>query len=82
MITTEWPEVTDVLDPVRVWPPEKRVTLAHRILQSVSDTEPTPRKAGYWAAEVIAALQMPQPAPDDAIVKRWIAEGRLEKYGT
>ena len=82
MITTEWPEVTDILDRVRVWPPEKRVTLAHRILQSISDAEPTPRKAGYWAAEVIAALQMPQPAPDDATVKRWIDEGRLEKYGT
>lgn len=82
MITTEWPEVTDILDRVRVWPPEKRVTLAHRILQSVSDAEPTPGKAGYWAAEVIAALQMPQPAPDDATVKRWIVEGRLEKYGT
>jgi hypothetical protein len=25
---------------------------------------------------------MPQPAPDDVTVKRWIAEGRLEKYGT
>ncbi len=82
MITTEWPDVTDILDRVRAWPPEKRVNLAHRILESVSDAESTPRQPGYSAAEVIAALQMPQPAPDDATVKRWIDEGRLEKYGT
>lgn len=82
MITTEWPDVTDILDRVRAWPPEKRVTLAHRILESVSDAAPTPRQPGYSAAEVIEALQMPQPAPDDAAVKLWIAEGRLEKYGT
>jgi len=82
MITTEWPELTDILDRVRAWPPEKRVTLAHRLLDSVSDAEPAPRQPGYWAAEVIEALQMPQPAPDDAAVKRWIDEERLEKYGT
>lgn len=82
MITTEWPDVNDILDRVRAWPPEKRVTLAHRILESASDAEPTPRQPGYSAAEVIAALQMPQPAPDDPTVKRWIDERRLEKYGT
>ncbi len=53
MITIEWPELTDILERVRAWPPEKRVTLAHRILESVSDAEPGPRQSGYWAAEAI-----------------------------
>lgn len=40
-----------------------------------------PRPRGYSAAEVIAALQSPQPAPNDETVKRWIDEYRMDKYG-
>jgi hypothetical protein len=81
MITAESPEVTEILERVRDWPPETRVTLARRILASVPRPDRPAPRSGYWAAEVIAALQMPQPAPDDATVKRWIEEERMEKYG-
>ena len=83
MTVAETAEFTDILDRVTSWPPERRITLARRVLESV-DTSPAsqgPRR-GYSAAEVIALLNMPQPAPDDATVKRWTDERRIEKYGT
>jgi hypothetical protein len=82
MITAESPEVTDILTRVSAWPSEARAALARRILAGLRHPDRAARRSGYWAAEVIAALRMPQPAPDDATVKRWIAEGRQEKYGT
>ena len=82
MITTESPEVTDILTRVSAWPSEARAALARRILASLRPPDRAGPQSGYWSAEVIAALHMPQPAPDDATVKRWIGEERMEKYGT
>jgi hypothetical protein len=81
MITAESPEITDLLKRVSEWPPQARATLARRILETVESPGSSPRRSGYWASEVIAALEMPQPAPDDAAVKRWVEDRRMEKYG-
>ena len=74
---------TDILGRITSWPPELRITLARRVLESV-ETSPSSQvtRRRYSAAEVITRLKMPQPAPDDATVKRWIDEHRMEKYGT
>lgn len=42
---------------------------------------PTQGKRGYTADEVIALLQMPQPAPDDAECQQILEEELLRKYG-
>ena len=83
MIAAEMAEFTDILGRITSWAPELRITLARRVLESVETSAPsqTPRR-GYSAAEVITLLNMPQPAPDDATVKRWLDEHRMEKYGT
>ena len=39
------------------------------------------QKRGYSAEEVHQHLQIKGPAPDDATVKQWIDEHRMEKYG-
>jgi hypothetical protein len=63
-----------------------RIALARRILQTVEDvgaSEPrASRPPGYSAAEIKSMLKIEKPAPDDATVKQWIEEQRLEKYGT
>ena len=83
MIIAETPEFTDILGRITSWPPELRITLARRVLESV-ETSPSSQvtRRPCSAAEVITRLKMPQPAPDDATVKRWIDEHRMEKYGT
>lgn len=81
MINAESPEVTEILTRVSAWPSEARAALARRILAGLRPPHHAAPGSGYWAAEVIAALRMPQPAPDDATVKRWIDEERMEKYG-
>ncbi len=83
MLVAETPEFTDILGRITSWPPELRITLARRVLESV-ETSPSSQvtRRRLSAAEVIARLKMPQPAPDDASVKRWIDEHRMEKYGT
>ena len=40
---------------------------------------PIPR--GPSAAEIAAMFKTDKPAPDDATVKQWIDEHRMEKYG-
>jgi len=82
MTPTETPDFNAVLGHITAWPPEVRITLARRILESVESrpaSQATPR--GYSAAEAIALVNSQQPAPDDDTVSRWVNEHRMEKYG-
>jgi hypothetical protein len=83
MVAAETAEFTETLDRITSWPPEIRITLARRVLESVESPAASqgPRR-GYLAADVISLLNMPQPAPDDATVRGWIDEHRREKYGS
>jgi hypothetical protein len=77
-------EIVEVLHRVRSWPQPMRISLARQILQSVEDSTEdglhiSPR--GQSAAEVLALLKTNKPAPDDATVRQWIDEHRMEKHG-
>ena len=85
MTISETSEITSVLERVQSWPAPMRIALAHQILETVTaagelnTSSKQPR--GYSAEEVRAMLKIDKPAPDDATVKQWIEEHRLEKYG-
>ena len=86
MSNAEATDLTDVLDRVKTWPTTLRITLAHKILESLDNAEapaasPHPNTRGFSAAEVQGLLKTDRPAPDDETVKRWIDEHRMEKYG-
>jgi hypothetical protein len=79
-MTNNESEVVEILHRVESWPQTMRISLARQILQSLEEGQrQTPR--GQSAAEVLALLKSDKPAPDDATVKKWLDEHRLEKYG-
>ena len=83
MSATEANEIADIIERVAVWPAPMRIALARRILETLEEVAPsspnTPR--GPSAAEVGAMFRTDKPAPDDATVKQWIGEHRMEKFG-
>jgi hypothetical protein len=85
MSTIEAAELTDVLNRVKTWPTTLRITLAHKILESLDKAEPSAVPAngrGLSAAEMHGLLRTDRPPPDDETVERWIDEHRMEKFGT
>jgi hypothetical protein len=85
MSVTETIDIAEVVSRVRTWPAGMRIELARRILETLESppvNEPRPeRPRGPTAAEVAAMFKTDKPAPDDATVKQWIDEYRMEKYG-
>jgi len=74
MSTAEATELTDVLNRVKTWPTTLRITLAHKILESLDHAEapaapPRPKTRGLSAAEVQGLLKTDRPPPDDETVK-------------
>ncbi len=77
-------EITDVLQRVQAWPVVMRMALARQILQSTetSTTEDgPPKQRGVSAQELRQISKRVGTPPDDATVKRWLHEHRMEKYG-
>jgi hypothetical protein len=74
-------ELKEVLERVEHWPPALRIHLARRLLESVDVRDSESPRRGWTAAEAMAVVNSRQPAPDDATVKQWIDEHRMEKYG-
>lgn len=85
MIPVETKEIADLVQRVQSWPPPMRIALARRILETLEsppEQEPPPKlPRGPTAAEIAAMFKTDKPAPDDATVKQWIDEHRMEKYG-
>ena len=82
MTVAETNDIAEVVQKVRSWPAGMRIVLARRILETLEGTDaPARLPRGPSAAEVVALLKAEKPAPDDATVKQWIDEHRMEKYG-
>jgi hypothetical protein len=85
MNAAETVEIAEVVQRVQSWPAPMRIAVARQILETLEGpaapalTPELPR--GPSAAEVAALLKTDKPAPDDATVKQWIADHRMEKYG-
>ena len=65
MTSVEHQEISEVVARVAAWPPAERIKLAQKILETVETPSDKRSSRGYSAAEVIALMQSPQPAPDD-----------------
>jgi hypothetical protein len=85
MTIGETNQIADVVRRVQDWPAPMRVALARRILETLEsppvEQPPAERPRGPTAAEIAAMFKSDKPAPDDATVKQWIDEYRMEKYG-
>ena len=81
MTVSQVSEYTDVLEKVRSWPPEMRLTLAEDLLRSLHPVVRPNGRRGIPAEQVRGIGAGKGPPPDDETVKRWIGEHRLEKYG-
>jgi hypothetical protein len=86
MSTAEATELKDILNRITAWPTTLRITLAHKILESLDTVEaqaatPTPKTRGLSAAEVRGLITTDRPPPDDETVECWIDQHRMEKYG-
>lgn len=84
MNATETDEIVGIVRRVESWPEAARITLARRILETLekpraSQLPPVPR--GPSAAQIAEQFKTDKPAPDDATVKEWIDQYRVEKYG-
>jgi hypothetical protein len=85
MTIAEANDIADVVQKVRSWPAGMRIALARCILETLESAPPAEAPAGLprgpSAAEVAALFKTDKPAPDDATVKQWIDEHRMETYG-
>ena len=73
-------EINSILKSVEAWTSEDRVALAYQILRDMrkKTRDDAPRKTLDRALGVAKGTS---PPPDDATVKKWIAEHRLRKHG-
>lgn len=86
MNPAEMRELYEMMKTIRTWEPARRLTLIHRVLDTL-ETEINARSAspgkprGRSGAEIRADLETDRPAPDDETVQQWIDEHLMEKYG-
>ncbi len=85
MTTVETKQIVELVQRVQNWPPPMRLALARRILETLEgppiEQQPAERPRGPTAAEIAAQFKSVRPAPDDATVKQWIDDYRMQKYG-
>jgi hypothetical protein len=83
MSTAETLEIAEVVQRVRSWPTVMSIALAWQILETLEGPPGPPSNlpCGLSSAEVAALMKTDKPAPDDTMVKQWIADYRMEKYG-
>lgn len=82
MSATMQQEITEILQRVRQWTPEQRLVLAERLLSSLHDDFRPADRRGLPPERVRGLAATGQSPPDDDTVRQWVAEQRLEKYGT
>jgi len=85
MTSGETNQIADMVQRIQSWPSPMRIALARRILETLENPPvqqpPLERPHGPTAAEIAVMFKAEKPAPDDATVKQWIDEHRMEKYG-
>ena len=73
-------EIDTIIAQVTPWPMEERMALAHQILHDLRQQkrQPAPRRTLERAMGIAGGVSAP---PDDATVRQWIEEHRLQKHG-
>ena len=70
-----------VLEQVRAWPADARLSLAEDLLRTLHQDVRTTLPRGVPVEQVLGTAAGKGPPPDDETVRRWIEEYRLEKHG-
>jgi hypothetical protein len=82
MNTVEARELTGVLNRVKSWSLELRITLARCILETLERTTVTTQSQTNRSVRSLIGIGAgDSPPPDDEAVRQWIEEHRMEKYG-
>ena len=73
-------EIDTIIAQVTPWPMEERVALAYQILSDIGKQtrQPAPRRTLERALGIAGGASAP---PDDAMVRQWVEEHRLQKHG-
>jgi hypothetical protein len=82
MMTTVPPsDYSMILQQVRAWPSELRLSLAEALLQSLHSDLESNGNRGVPVERIRGIAAGNSPPPDDETIRKWIEEHRLEKYG-
>jgi len=81
MTATQSRELADVVNRVKDWPLDMRISLARRILETVEMPAILEPPRTLSLDQVIGILKTEAPAPSDEECERIIEEERMRKYG-
>lgn len=82
MNVLETTQVAEILERVKNWPPEPKILLARRILETLDSGDSAARaRRGRSVRELIGIGAGDSPPAGDQTVRRWIDEHRAEKHG-
>lgn len=70
-----------VLQTIRQWPLERRLSLVQDVIRTMKSDMEQPRSKKDTLSSALGLLATDRPAPSDEEVQRWLDEHRLEKYG-
>lgn len=80
MSAAESNELNDVLDRVKHWPSERRITLARRVLESV-EANPIPRRARSSPLKpLVGLLKTDAPPPTDDECRTILEQELIKKH--
>lgn len=81
MTATQNQELAEVVNRVKGWPLDMRMTLARRILETVETPAILEPPRTLSLDQVIGILKTDAPPPTDEECERIIEEERMRKYG-
>ncbi len=81
MTATQSQELADVVDRVKDWPLDMRISLARRILETAETPAIIEPSRTLSLDQVIGILKTDAPPPTDEACERIIEEERMRKYG-
>jgi hypothetical protein len=90
MSTVPAQSLNDVLETVKHWPPDARVSLARMILETVElpqvlgqrPDQSEPSRRGKPVELLVGLGAGSGPPPSDDLVRQWVDQHRMEKYGS
>ncbi|MEZ6052978.1 MAG: hypothetical protein R3C02_16585 [Planctomycetaceae bacterium] len=81
MISTPNHETQEIVDQVRQWPLDQRIALIEKLQELCRSTEDVaPKRTPIGNLRGLLRLQGVDP-PDDAQVRQWLEERRMQKFG-
>jgi hypothetical protein len=71
-----------VLATISAWPAERRASLAHALIDSLTTAADRPNGQKPTIDQLVGIARGDAPPPTDEQVKQWLGEHRMRKYGT